>query len=177
MNNKMIKYCISICIYLQIILLITIFSCSQESKINDDKLNSNVTKVSAYVVKVDGSSIEFENQNFQSMAEKIVEDSKKEKNNVNGDPNHNEIKEIAEEYGLMDETKTNPHLSFLDGDIAYWYEQGLSLERLRIEFGARKIVLDAAEKNNVIIGDQGKLSWAAQQIMANLLKERQKALK
>lgn len=34
-----------------------------------------------------------------------------------------QIEKLAREFGLLDETETNPHLRFLDGDIAYWYEQ------------------------------------------------------
>jgi hypothetical protein len=87
-------------------------------------------------------------------------------------PTRDQIKALAKEIGLLDETRTNPHLSFLDGDIAYWYEQGLNLDRLSLEFSARKAVLKAADRDGVIIDDQGKLSWAAGQIMAEVLRQR-----
>ena len=85
-------------------------------------------------------------------------------------PTKSEIKKLAGEIGLLKEYETNPHLSFLDGDCAYWAEQGLSFKRLEIEFTARKIVLEAADKKGVIIPTQGDLSSAAQQIMGELLK-------
>ncbi len=80
------------------------------------------------------------------------------------------IKKIAKEYNLFEETETNPHLSFLDGDISYWYEQELSEKRYRLEFSARMMVLQASDESAVIIEDQGKLSWAAQQVIAKMLK-------
>jgi len=83
-----------------------------------------------------------------------------------------EVRALAEAVGLLQETETNPHLAFLGGDIAYWSEQAISLDRLRMEFAARKAVLDAANRDKVIIDDQGKLSWAAQEIMAHVLKEK-----
>ena len=83
-----------------------------------------------------------------------------------------EVKKLAEDFGLLKETRTNPHLSFLGGDIAFWHEQELSEDRLKLEFAARKIVLEAADKQGVVIDDQGKLSWAAQRIMADMLRAR-----
>ena len=83
-----------------------------------------------------------------------------------------EIKKLAEHFGLLQETHTNPHLSFLEGDISYWEEQGLSEDRIKLEFAARKAVLEAADQQRIVISDQGKLSWAAQQIMSDMLKAR-----
>ena len=83
-----------------------------------------------------------------------------------------DVRRLATTFGLLTEMRTNPHLGFLDGDIAYWEEQNRSEDRLTLEFAARRIILDAADKQRLVIGDQGKLSWAAQQIMADLLKER-----
>ena len=84
------------------------------------------------------------------------------------------IREIAKAYGLFTEKKCNPHLSFLDGDISYWHEQNLSIERYKLEFASRAIVLKDAEVPCVTIKDQGTLSWAAQQIAAQLVKARNK---
>jgi hypothetical protein len=89
----------------------------------------------------------------------------------NGKPSEKLIRELARAIGLIKETDTNPHLSFLDGDIAYWSEQQLNWERLKLEFAARKAVLDAADKKHIFINDQGTLSCASQPIMAEVLKE------
>lgn len=83
-----------------------------------------------------------------------------------------DIRKLAETFGLMTETRTNPHLGFLDGDISYWAQQNLSVDRLKLEFGARRTVLEAADKQRIVIADQGKLSWAAQQIVADIQKAR-----
>ena len=83
-----------------------------------------------------------------------------------------EVRKLADAFGLLKETRTNPQLGFLDGDIAYWFEQHLSEDRLKLEFAARRAVLDAAEQQKIVIADQGKLSWAAQQVAADLQKAR-----
>jgi hypothetical protein len=90
------------------------------------------------------------------------------------------VRSLAKNMGLLSETEVNPHLRFLGGDIAYWTEQveaGLSLKRLRLEFAARKAVLDAADRADVIIDDQGKLSFASQKIIARVLKEHRRIKK
>ena len=83
-----------------------------------------------------------------------------------------EVKELAVAYGLLTETPPNIHLGFLDGDIEYWVKQGLTENRYRLEFAARRAVLDAAQTAGVVIKDQGTLSWAAQQVMAETIKAR-----
>jgi len=102
-----------------------------------------------------------------------LEDSKN-RQGTTSKPTLEQIKQLAKDVGLLKETATNPHLSFLDGDIEYWYEQGLNLDRLQLEFVARKAVLSAADRAGVVIDNQGELSWAAQQIITNILQERAK---
>ena len=86
-----------------------------------------------------------------------------------------QIKKLAKRFNLLESKKINPHLRLLDGDISYWYEQGLSLDELVRHFEARKAVLDAADRDRVIINDQGELSWAAAQLMATLLRAKAKS--
>lgn len=85
-----------------------------------------------------------------------------------------QIKDLAKRFNLLERKKINPHLRLLDGDISYWYEQGLSLDELIRHFEARKAVLDAADRDRVLINHQGELSWAAAQIMAALLRAKSK---
>lgn len=120
-----------------------------------------------YIVKIDGKEIAITNEDF----EKNYENGRKATptGDTSGKLSKQQIKELAQKIGLLQESKTNPHLSFLDGDIAYWSEQGLSLTQLRLQFLARKAVLDAAERAKVRIADQGKLSLASQEIMAQML--------
>lgn len=85
-------------------------------------------------------------------------------------PTRDEVRELARSVGLLEATKTNPHLRFLEGDMSYWYEQELTLDELRLQFISRRMVLEAAEREHLVIDDQGKLSWAAQRVMADILR-------
>ena len=85
-----------------------------------------------------------------------------------------EVKKLAQEFLLFQETATNPQLGFLGGDISYWCEQSVGERRLRLEFAARRLVLEAADKQKVRIRDQGKLSWAAQQVIPDIIDEQQR---
>ena len=82
------------------------------------------------------------------------------------------VRELAKDLGLMSEIKINPHLRFIGGDISYWYEQNLGFNELALQFIARKVILDAADAQKIVIKDQGELSWLAQQIMGNILEKK-----
>ncbi|MCD4652517.1 hypothetical protein K8T06_01115 [bacterium] len=152
-----------------LIMGMSLLSCGAQIDENQKKTTQQQSTVIAYVINLDGQKVAVFDEDIsrsvkaavQNVSEKIS--SKK--------LTKDQIKELAREIGLLTETKTNPHLSFLDGDIAYWTEQGLSFTRLRLEFTARKAVLVAADRAKVIIDDQGKLSWASQQIISKVLKE------
>ena len=118
-------------------------------------------------IDMDGEIISIQSKSILQKAKILVESSKESKKQ---NLTKSKIKKLAIEYKLLTETDTNPHLSFLGGDISYWYEQKLSERRYRLEFSARQIVLEEADKSGIVIEDQGKLSWAAQQIIAKLLK-------
>nr|VFJ91537.1 MAG: hypothetical protein BECKH772B_GA0070898_1001832 [Candidatus Kentron sp. H]VFK03611.1 MAG: hypothetical protein BECKH772A_GA0070896_103393 [Candidatus Kentron sp. H]VFK06214.1 MAG: hypothetical protein BECKH772C_GA0070978_103343 [Candidatus Kentron sp. H] len=79
-----------------------------------------------------------------------------------------DVKKEAERYGLMRPRIENPGLRFKTGDLAYWTEQGLQLWELQLEFYARKLVLDAADKHGAEIPTQGDLSHFAQRIYGKL---------
>ncbi len=82
------------------------------------------------------------------------------------------VKQIARDLGMLEETETNPHLRYLDGDISYWCEQeGLSEKTLVRELATRRAVLDAADQQGLIIDDHGKLSHVAGQLAADFLRE------
>ena len=127
---------------------------------------------STYIIKIDNKALSFKDHDFTIAAQRIIDNAENISDTQNRKPSIVEIKRLADSYGLLNESELNPHLSFLDGDISYWYEQGLSLRRLNLEFSARKIVLDVADREGMIISDQGKLSWAVQSIMAKILKRR-----
>nr|VFK79509.1 MAG: hypothetical protein BECKSD772D_GA0070982_105220 [Candidatus Kentron sp. SD] len=79
-----------------------------------------------------------------------------------------DVEREAERYGLMRRSIENPHLRFKTGDLSYWAEQGLQLWELQLEFYARKLVLDAADKHGAEIPTQGDLSHFAQRIYSKL---------
>jgi hypothetical protein len=76
-----------------------------------------------------------------------------------------QIKKLAKMLNLLESRKMNQHLRYNDGDISFWYEQGLSLDELIMQFGARKVVLDAADRGSTNIDDQGTLSLAATRVI------------
>lgn len=117
-------------------------------------------------LNIDGEYVSFEQEKITPVIKKMV--VKEPKSRLS----EADIKRIAEEFHLQKETATNPHLIMMAGDIAHWYEQNLGENNLRLQFAARKVILDAAEGSSVVIKDQGVLSWAAQQIMRNLLLEK-----
>ena len=80
-----------------------------------------------------------------------------------------EIGRLAEFYSLTTDWKANPHLTYQQGDYAFWKEQGLTLGELRIEFQARQIVLQHAEKNGIFIKEHGDLAVQAEQVKARLV--------
>lgn len=85
-----------------------------------------------------------------------------------------QIKELAKMFNLLERRKVNQHLRYYDGDISYWYEQGLSLSELILQFWARKVVLDAADRDGTKISDQGTLSWAATRVIPLLRRSKGK---
>lgn len=78
------------------------------------------------------------------------------------------VENLAKEFRLRTAPQRNPHLAFRRGDLSYWCEEKLSETELRLEFAARRIVLDAADKSGAVIRDQGVLSWAAQRVMPDI---------
>ena len=85
------------------------------------------------------------------------------------------IRQLAQEHDLFGPWRTNGHLCFNDGDIRWWSEQARDGWEIELEFLARKVLLQAAERDLLIIKDQGTLSYWSDRIerlLANQL-ERQ----
>src|SRR2546423_1539261 len=57
-----------------------------------------------------------------------------------------DIDQLAREFLLFEETPTNSNLAFLSADIDYWCAQPIGERRLRLEFAARRMVLEAANQ-------------------------------
>jgi hypothetical protein len=81
----------------------------------------------------------------------------------------NEVCGLVQFYGLFRRWSTNPHLSFREGDVSYWYEQELTERDLCREFESRRTILEMAEEQEKIIENQGDLSHRAQQVQASKL--------
>lgn len=81
------------------------------------------------------------------------------------------IRSLAQGFGLLTETPPNIHLSFDTGDISFFCEQKWTGNKYKLEFAARRAVLDAANDSKVVIKDKGTLSWAAQEVMSEMIKE------
>jgi hypothetical protein len=79
-----------------------------------------------------------------------------------------EVRRLAQFYNLLNEWKANPQLRFDDGDITFWFQQGLSEDHLKLEFESRRQILEQAEKSGQKIGDQGDLSNLAKGIQSRL---------
>ena len=79
------------------------------------------------------------------------------------------VSKLAQDLGLAQPTRVNPHLAMLPGDISYWANSRLPPERLRAEFVARKQVLEAADHLKMRIPSQGDLSAVANQLVGPLM--------
>jgi tetratricopeptide (TPR) repeat protein len=83
------------------------------------------------------------------------------------------IAKLAQEFGLLEKPKINPDLVFTNNDISYWSGQPLDAPELELQFAARRLVLDAADKQQRTIADKKILAEAAQKLIPFLKEEKQ----
>jgi hypothetical protein len=76
------------------------------------------------------------------------------------------VTSLVHYYRLDQKSNVNPRLAFGPNEIRYWKQTNANPETLRLEFAARRIILDAADRQNVSIGDQDALSKAARTVVA-----------
>jgi hypothetical protein len=88
-------------------------------------------------------------------------------------PDKDAVRALAESLGLCRQWAVNPHLTFEEGDILYYWERRQSRAKLEAEFRARRMVLERAEENEFVIPDQGELSAKAQPVVLRMLNLRQ----
>jgi hypothetical protein len=79
-------------------------------------------------------------------------------------PGKEVIQQMARDNRLFDAWETNPHLCFVEGDIVWWSEQKRPVCEVEMEFLARKLLLEAADKGKVKIKDHGTLSFWCERI-------------
>ncbi len=149
-------------------LCIILFSCNYAYAQNDGEggpiPRSKVTVNASF--PIDGQSIQIDSRKHPELPLPIL--SIGERRVIQST---NEVRKMAEEYRLLEESKVNPHLAFRRGDLAFFAEEGLTEETLSEEFWARRIVLIEADQQGVKIKDQGVLSWAATQVRANIKRQ------
>ena len=80
-----------------------------------------------------------------------------------------EIKELAKKIGLFKEWKTNPHLTYEDGDIAWYYEQEFPAYKVEAHFRSKVWVLEKADELKERIKDQGLLSHISRNIIGEII--------
>jgi tetratricopeptide (TPR) repeat protein len=80
------------------------------------------------------------------------------------------VEKLATQYRLDEKTKVNPHLAFGPAEIADWAGRELDEPELRLQFAARRAVLEAADEHRVAIKDQAMLSHATDEFI-RILKE------
>jgi hypothetical protein len=75
---------------------------------------------------------------------------------------------LIRHYRLDQKSEENPKLAFGSEEIKYWKNINLDKETLRLEFAARRLILDAADEQKVSIRDQKMLSEAARAVIPHL---------
>jgi|WetSurMetagenome_2_1015567.scaffolds.fasta_scaffold261128_1 hypothetical protein len=69
-----------------------------------------------------------------------------------------EIRQVAEKNRLFNDWDINPVLRFQDGDISAFSKEDLPAWNIELQFLARRIVIEAAEREKAKIPSQGDLS-------------------
>ncbi|KAA3655948.1 MAG: hypothetical protein DWQ04_32500 [Chloroflexi bacterium] len=138
---------------------------SEIEKLKEELNKINLDNEDSITITIDNQQIIIYAEGVQEQITRFLSGSVK-----NDMLSRKQVKQLTQEFGLLKATNTNPHLRYVEGDISYWHEQRLGIDELKLQFIARKIVLDVCERQSVIISDHGKLSWSAQQIMAMVLR-------
>ena len=134
-----------------------------------------VTKVASqnvlphnHKINLNGVSIDVSKEDTDSWRKKLTKAKQAQDTRVELTE---KIESLANDFGLMVKTKLNPHLVFKNDDISYWQKQKLDARSLELEFAARKLILESADKQQVKISDKEKLAEAVRQIIPILQEE------
>ncbi len=87
------------------------------------------------------------------------------------------VERLARSFRLTEKTSTNPQLAFGGAELSYWQRQNLSEPELELQFEARRIILDAADRQNVRIQDQETLSRAAREFIRKVSEDEDPSVK
>lgn len=78
--------------------------------------------------------------------------------------NKDQISELMQKYHLFDERAINNDLRFTDFNVAHWSKQDRPSWEMEVQFLARQLLLEEADRAKVIIETPGKLSYWANKI-------------
>ena len=84
-------------------------------------------------------------------------------------PDVREIRELAKSIGLFRNWHVNPHLTFDEGDIKFFWERHRSRSWLETQLRARYLILQRADELELLIPEPGDLSEKAKHVEARLL--------
>lgn len=84
-------------------------------------------------------------------------------------PGINEVRDLANAVGMFRDWSFNPHLRFEEGDVLYFWERQYTRVKLEAQFRARRLVLEIADKNRVLIPGPGDLSEKSKPIEGRIL--------
>ncbi|KMY68395.1 hypothetical protein AAU61_01520 [Desulfocarbo indianensis] len=84
-----------------------------------------------------------------------------------------DVKAIVRGLGLIGGAGFNQHLGFMEGDISFFHEQHakgyVGVKRLIAELAARRLALQAADREELLIASQGDLSAGAQRLVPHMM--------
>ena len=80
-----------------------------------------------------------------------------------------EVREVMQKHHMFDHRQINDQLRYNDNSITYWTKRSLSRWELELEFLSRHLLLEEADRADVIIVDHGKLSYWAKRIYEVLI--------
>jgi tetratricopeptide (TPR) repeat protein len=115
-----------------------------------------------YQFKLEDKTIELPKENIEKVRKRINKPTQKSGGQT---LSTQMVENLAKEFGLFDKIGSNSHLAFNKDDIAYWSRQKLDEEVLELEFAGRKLVLEAANKQQVVIRNKEMLSEAVRQVI------------
>jgi hypothetical protein len=99
--------------------------------------------------------------------ESAAADKSQQRPGADGDPSgadkklsKDDVMKLAEDLGLLERSRVNPGLVFRDDDARELSNRPLDETQVRLELAARKAVLEAADRQGVVISNAANLSQA-----------------
>jgi hypothetical protein len=149
----------------------TLFVCLVSTK------SDGVAQVKPVIdIKINGHSLSVDPEDVQKVKQ-LIKSSAPVKREPSTDKRSGEetssrlIASLVQQFKLDKPIAPNDKLAFGEEEIKEWASKQLDESVIKREFAARRIVLEAAGKQNVVINNQEQLSQAARNIMGILSDE------